>query len=115
MFPDTLHPPTSGSSFLPQADDSLFEQAPEEAPVAQETGSGVTSPPKAAPAASRFAYDTLTEGDDTTPHAPRGKDGHLTIGGGGGDFFSNPNGSATTSGRKKEMPKTQVGTLRYRR
>jgi len=91
-----------------KADDSLFEQAPEEAPVAQETGSGVTSPPKAAPAASRFAYDTLTEGDDTTPHAPRGKDGHLTIGGGGGDFFSNPNGSATTSGRKKEMPKTQA-------
>lgn len=46
---------------------------------------------------------------DEDHQAPRGKDGHLTIGG-GSDFFSNPmggGGSTSTSGRKKEFkPKT---------
>lgn len=45
-------------------------------------------------AASRFAYDMLTVEDEAAkaPGAKRGKDGHLTIGGSGGDFFSNPMG-----------------------
>mmetsp|Transcript_5588 Transcript_5588/g.15627 ORF Transcript_5588/g.15627 Transcript_5588/m.15627 type:complete len:435 (+) Transcript_5588:171-1475(+) len=83
-----------------KVDDSLFDQAPVE--VTKEPENIASQPSGSTAQSSRFAYDTLTQGDEEL-HAPRGKDGHLTIGG-GGDFFSNPmGGSTSTSGRKKEV------------
>ncbi|KAG2493792.1 hypothetical protein HYH03_008012 [Edaphochlamys debaryana] len=71
-----------------KVDDSIYAQAPAPEPVKVEITPGMpaasTSGGGAPPAGSRFAYDTLTQ---EAPAAQRGKDGHLTIGAGGSDFF----------------------------
>lgn len=103
-----------------KVDGSLFEQAPAEAPKPAAAGAGSSvrgdgaAPTPAAPSSapappppSRFAYDAITgagtassSGPAAAPAPARGKDGHLTIGGlGGDDFFSNPLGrGAATHG-----------------
>ena len=55
------------------------------------------TPPASTPAASRFAYDVLTNEDDAVkaPNVKRGKDGHVTLGG-GADFFADPMGTSTS-------------------
>ncbi|GIL76346.1 hypothetical protein Vretimale_5912 [Volvox reticuliferus] len=72
-----------------KVDDSIFAQAPAPEPAKPEpgpTGAVATPSSSGAVAGSRFAYDTLTA---EAPGLQRGKDGHLTIGGGGAtDFFA---------------------------
>jgi ADP-ribosylation factor GTPase-activating protein 2/3 len=94
-----------------KVDGALFEQAPapeapKPAPAAAAprgpSDSGAAAPAPTAPAPSRFAYDTITAAGAPSSSGPaaaaapaRGKDGHLTIGGlGGDDFFRDPLGRA---------------------
>ncbi|KAI7836389.1 hypothetical protein COHA_009751 [Chlorella ohadii] len=95
-----------------QVDDSLFEQAPQEAAAAPEPEAAAPAAvddaplgaPPAAPATSRFNMDTLEE---KKPALQRGKDGHLTLNavGTGDDFFSNPLGGGNLSGRQGSLDK----------
>ena len=59
------------------------------------------APAASTPAASRFAYDVLTQEDEAVkaPSVRRGKDGHVTLGD-SNDFFSDPMGSAGSGARK---------------
>ncbi|KAG1671484.1 hypothetical protein FOA52_003142 [Chlamydomonas sp. UWO 241] len=98
-------------------DESLFDQAPAEAPpppaapnaaisdpLKNAASAGVAAPGKPG---SRFAYDTLNpEEPPTAAAAQRGKDGHLTLNSGGGDFFSS--GGMGSTGRKPEVAKPQA-------
>lgn len=78
-----------------KVDDSLYEQAPEEAPVMPVLPEAEKDAP-VAPTASRFAYDPEEEVKPVKKAVQRGKDGHLTLGGEGTDFFSNPLGETST-------------------
>ena len=78
-----------------KVDDSLYEQAPEEAPVLPVLPEAEKAAP-VAPTASRFAYDPEEEAKPVKKAVQRGKDGHLTLGGEGTDFFSNPMGDTST-------------------
>ncbi|KAK9812503.1 hypothetical protein WJX73_004635 [Symbiochloris irregularis] len=86
-----------------KTDDSLFEQAPAAAPIVpRKTHSDdKEAPPASTPAASRFAYDVITQEDEAAkaPSVRRGKDGHVTLGS-SGDFFSDPMGAGGSSGSK---------------
>mmetsp|Transcript_3828 Transcript_3828/g.11056 ORF Transcript_3828/g.11056 Transcript_3828/m.11056 type:complete len:475 (+) Transcript_3828:191-1615(+) len=94
-----------------KVDDSLFDQKPEEAPPPVPIGSS----PKAdgsstSPAPSRFAFSALVE-EEAAPkkEVARGKDGHISLGG-GSDFFSNPmsgGSSAPKSSRVTSAPRAQ--------
>ncbi|GLI64857.1 hypothetical protein VaNZ11_008242 [Volvox africanus] len=74
-----------------KVDESIFAQAPAPEPAKPEPGAAgpaAAASSSGAAAGSRFAYDTLTA---DAPGLQRGKDGHLTIGGGSGtDFFAAP-------------------------
>lgn len=78
-----------------KVDDSLYEQAPDEAPVQPVLPEADKDAP-VAPTASRFAYDPEEEAKPVKKAVQRGKDGHLTLGGEGTDFFSNPMGDTST-------------------
>ncbi len=90
-----------------KVDDSLYEQAPEEAPVLPVA----TAVPEAkdapvAPTASRFAYDPEEDAKPVKKAVQRGKDGHLTLGNtGGADFFSNPLGETGSTRKNSYSPR----------
>ncbi|EFJ47643.1 hypothetical protein VOLCADRAFT_105108 [Volvox carteri f. nagariensis] len=89
-----------------KVDDSIFAQAPAPEPVKPEPGAAGTAAAvstSGAATGSRFSYDTLTA---DTPGLQRGKDGHLTIGGGiGTDFFSAPVARSTNRSGGGAPPK----------
>lgn len=91
-------------------DESLFQQAPAEpAPskALEEAGSGAPSGKQEMPSGksgrSRFAY----EEEETREPVARGKDGHLSLNTGGGDFFSDPFGNG--SGLSRQPRKINAG------
>lgn len=84
-----------------KVDDSLFDQKPAEAPPpppatapSPKEGTSASSEP------SRFAFSAMVEEEAPPPPKPlaRGKDGHISLGG-GGDFFSDPMSSAPTGSK----------------
>ena len=56
----------------------------------------------AAAGPSRFAFSAAVEEDAPKPsNVQRGKDGHISLGGGSGDFFSDPmSGAAPAKSRR---------------
>ncbi len=96
-------------------DESLFEQAPEEAReevaaaqvddfVEKDDFAFVDAPESAAPQSSRFTMDVL---EDKVESTRRGKDGHVQLDM-NDDFFSNPIGSGVSSSVARE-PKSPTG------
>ena len=67
------------------------------------------APPASTPAASRFAYDVLTNEDEAVkaPNVRRGKDGHVALGG-TGDFFSDPMGTSASGGSPLGTPSLPI-------
>eukprot|EP00891_Asterochloris_glomerata_P005504 jgi/Astpho2/5504/e_gw1.00078.19.1_t len=78
-------------------DESLFDQAPEEAPAP--TPVGKDAPAASTTGSSRFAYNMLAEEDEAVkaPGVARGKDGHIALG--SSDFFSDPLGGPSIKGK----------------
>jgi ADP-ribosylation factor GTPase-activating protein 2/3 len=96
-----------------KVDDSLFDQKPAEPPAPLPVGAAATpEAEKQAAAPSRFAFSAIVDEEEQSKpsNVQRGKDGHVSLGGGSADFFSNPSNPMSGSGAAAKSARRTSGT-----